>query len=504
MLGNYVLPFGDEMLLSWFSRLAQKNGIDDLRTFLRFFVYPHKKKKLVPFSYTCTNQCLRYFCEQADCSPYDLLVNHTEYSAIAPFLTAYRQTQILLAVFGKPMGSSINGFIKQTQVCERCLHEKAYIRISHNLPGVRACWKHKCSLDGRPVTSDDIAYAQYAHEFLNAKIDCDIKKLMKFAGQRGIKLTMHIGFEKGIRALMPTISVAELKEELGENERVLPVEGYTILQGYSVATEIRHDICGTRFCMNANGFNLGFQCPTCQKMMTEAERFQNYVDHVGGYELLTPYKGLGQKVSLRHKKCGRVMDIKAFHFLEGNRCVCNYYHTLEEIQQTIRRFGNFRLIKYQKEQVTILHEDCGQDFTLGYKKFLARPWCKKCNPRFLRSEETLQAEIKAIAPEFEYVGGFTDSASSFTIRHKCGFEFQREIYEFRKNPTCPHCAKPITGNRRIEFITYMKQKPNATVTIKEMKEYSGISYDAAKRELQRLIEIGIAERVKRGTYRLKE
>ena len=504
MVGNYILPFEDEMLLSWFSRLASKNGIDDLRSFLNFFVYPHKKKKLVPFSYTCTNQCLRYLCEQVDCSPYDLLVNHTEYSAIAPFLTAYRQTQILLTVFGKPMGSNINGFIKQSQVCEKCMQEKAYIRISHNLPGVRACWKHKCSLDGRPVNADEIAYAQYAHDFLNAKIDCDIKKLMKFAGQRGIKLTMHIGFEKGIRALMPTISVAELKEELGENERIIPVNGYTILQGYSVATEIRHDVCGTRFCMNANGFNLGFQCPTCQKRMTEAERFQNYVDHVGGYELLTPYKGLGQKVSLRHKKCGRVMDIKAFHFLEGNRCTCNYYHTPEEIQQTIRRFGNFKLIKYQKERVTILHEDCGQDFSIGYKKFLTRPWCKKCHPRFLRSEKTLQAEIKAIAPDFEYVGGFTNSASSFVIRHKCGFEFCRELYEFEKNPTCPKCQKWITGERRTQFIEYMGQEADKVVTIKEMQEVSGITYDNAKRTLQRMISDGIVERCGRGKFKLKE
>lgn len=504
MLGNYMPPLEDEMLLSWFSRLAVLNGIDNLKSFLHFFVYPHKREKFIPFSYSCTNQCLRYFCEKADCSPYDLFVNHTEYPAMAPFLIAYRQTQILLSVFGKPMGSTINRFIKQAQVCEKCQKETPYIRISHNLPGVRACWKHECSLDGGQVTSEDIAYAQYAHDFLEAKIDCTIKQMMKFAGQRGIKFTTHIGFEKGIRALMPTISVTELKLELGENERIVPASGYTILQGYSAITEFRHDTCGTKFCMNANGFNLGFQCPTCQKKMTEVERFQNYVDHVGGYELLTPYKGLSEKVSLRHQNCGRVMEIKAFHFLEGNRCTCNYYHTPEEIQQTIRQFGNFKLIKYKKEQVTIFHEDCGQSFTIGYKKFLTRPWCKICSPRFLRSESTLRKEIKAIAPEFEYVSGFTDSGSSFFIRHKCGFEFQRGIYEFRKNPTCPRCSKLTTGNRRIEFIEYMKQKSNRAVTIKEMEEYSGISYDAAKRELQRLLKDGFVERVKRGTYRLKE
>lgn len=501
MLGNYMPPFEDEMLLSWFSRLAKRNGIDNTKTFLQAFIYPHKKENSIPLSYSCTNQCLRYFCEQTECSPYDLFVNHTEYPAVAPFLTDYRQTQVLLAVFGKPMGKTLNRFITRAQVCEECQKELPYLRVSHNLPGVRVCWKHGCSLDGAPVTDGDVAYAQYAHDFLAAKIDCNIKQLMKFAGQRGVRLTMHIGFEKGIRALMP-ISVTELKEGLDHNEQAAPVASYNVLQGYGVITEFRHDICGTKFCMNANGFNLGFQCPTCQRKMTDTERFQNYIDHVGGYELLTPYEGLGEKVALRHSKCGRVMEIKAFHFLEGNRCTCNYYHTPAEIQETIRRFGDFKLLAYKKERITILHEECGRTFAIGYKKFLARPWCKKCKPRFLRTEESLRAEIRAIAPDFEYAGGFTDSPSSFTIRHQCGCEFQREIYEFRRNPTCPRCTKFTSGEKRQMFIRYMKQKAD-TVTIREMQEYSGGSYDATKRILQKMAELNIAERTGRGEYRLK-
>lgn len=160
------------------------------------------------------------------------------------------------------------------------------------------------------------------------------------------------------------------------------------------------------------------------------------------------------------------------------------------------------MLAYKKERITILHEDCGRTFAIGYKKFLARPWCKKCKPRFLRTEESLRAEIRAIAPDFEYAGGFTDSPSSFTIRHQCGCEFQREIYEFRRNPTCPRCTKFTSGEKRQMFIRYMKQKAD-TVTIREMQEYSGGSYDATKRILQKMAELNIAERTGRGEYRLK-
>lgn len=48
MLGNYMPPFEDEMLLSWFSRLAQRNGIDNTKTFLQAFIYPHKKENSIP------------------------------------------------------------------------------------------------------------------------------------------------------------------------------------------------------------------------------------------------------------------------------------------------------------------------------------------------------------------------------------------------------------------------------------------------------------------------
>ena len=52
------------------------------------------------------------------------------------------------------------------------------------------------------------------------------------------------------------------------------------------------------------------------------------------------------------------------------------------------------------------------------------------------------------------------------------------------------------------FIRYMKQKAD-TVTIREMQEYSGGSYDATKRILQKMLELHIAERTGRGEYRLK-
>ena len=501
MLGILLHPYKNELLASWFVRLAAQNGIDSPTRFLKAYVCPQKAEKAIQNTLSCTNQYLLYFCEQCGFSLYDLLVNHTEYPAIAPFLTAYQQSKIMLSVSGVPMGSSINRFIKTANVCPECQQEQPYIRVAHNLPGVRACWKHGCSLDGMPVTQEDVAYARYAHDFWQAHIDCDIKQLMRFTNRRGANLSRYIGFENGIWEVMKVVSVEELKEGIGPNETAKPVAGYTILQGTGNITEFRH-VCGTHFCMNANGFNLGFQCPHCQAKMTEAERFENYVEHVGRYELLSPYEGMARKVLLRHT-CGKVLEIRAFDFLGGSRCRCNYYHTPQEIQNTIRQFGNFKLVKYQKERVTILHEDCGQTFTIGYKKFLLRPWCKKCKPRFLRSEETLRAEIKAIAPDFEYVGGFSGSGSSFTIRHKCGYEFQREIYEFRKNPTCPRCSKFTSGEKRQMFIRYMKQK-TTPVTIREMQEYSGGSYDAAKRILQKMAELQIAERTDRGQYRLKE
>lgn len=362
MVRNMVRPYEDEMLASWFCRLSEANGIDDVRLFLKTFVCPQKKETNVKLSYSCTNQYLLYFCEQQKISPYDLFVNHTEYPAIAPFLSAYRQIQIMLSAFGKPMGGSVNSFIKGVRVCPECQKALPYVHVSHNLPGVRACWKHGCSLDEKTVDENDIAYARYSHDFLKANIDCNVKQMIRFAGERGIRLGQHIGFEKGIRQLMSGVSVDEIKSFMTTAEGVASEPDYMVVKGSGTITEFLHS-CGTRFCMSINGFNLGFQCPKCQNKLTEDARFRNYLEHVGGYEMLTPYQSIGARIKLKHK-CGRVMEIQPYHFMEGNRCICNYYHTDKEIQEKLREFGDYKLISYKKEKVTILHEKCGGHFTI--------------------------------------------------------------------------------------------------------------------------------------------
>lgn len=50
----------------------------------------------------------------------------------------------------------------------------------------------------------------------------------------------------------------------------------------------------------------------------------------------------------------------------------------------------------------------------------------------------------------------------------------------------------------------MGQEADKVVTIKEMQEVSGITYDNAKRTLQRMISDGIVERCGRGKFKLKE
>lgn len=503
MIGILLKPFEDELISSWFTRLSIQNGIDDVRCFIQSYVSPHKMLKSISNTSSCTNLYLLYFCKVSGMSPYELFVNQTEYPAVAPFLTDYRQTQILLNAFGNPIGGTINRFIKETHICEECQKEEPYIRISHNLPGVRACWKHKCSLDGAPVEQNDIDFAQYAHEFLCAKIDCNVKQLIRVAAQYGVTLTPHIGFAKGIAQLMKNVSVQEIKNHfIGTSEKVKPVSGYEILHTGGTISEFRHQ-CGTQFCMNANGFNLGFQCPKCQAEMKAEERFENYVDHVGGYKLISPYRGLGKKVQLLHT-CGKVIEMRAFSFLEGTRCICNYYHTPNEIQKTINKFGNFQLIKYENETATLFHKDCGRTFTIGYKKFLTRPWCKKCKPQFIRTEESVRAEVQSINKEFEYVTGYRASTASFIIRHNCGFEFSRNIYEFRRNPTCPMCKRRSTGIRRTAFVKYMENKSNRTVTIKEMQLFANVNYGNAKCVLQGLVKVGLAEKSGRGKYKLKE
>ena len=63
MLGILLHPYKNELLASWFVRLAAQNGIDSTTRFLKAYVCPQKAEKAIQNTLSCTNLYLTISCQ---------------------------------------------------------------------------------------------------------------------------------------------------------------------------------------------------------------------------------------------------------------------------------------------------------------------------------------------------------------------------------------------------------------------------------------------------------
>lgn len=437
----YIPPKYDELLVSWLWRLADANGLS-VREFTNGFLLRKNNRHLG----SLPNDC------QIDLSVFipfvlshitlqDILLNHTEYPAVAPFMSSARQSQMLLSTFGNPFTKSLNHKIITLRICPACQADDPYIRRSHCLPGVKVCWLHNTPLADADTTDVDLDYATYCHDWIELGADYDVIALRKNLGLSYV--SDYISFEAGIRKLMAYYPhVIDIPKRDSLIPLTLP-EGYSAIYRSNNLNIISHDNCGFQFGMNTSGLLSGWLCPVCQKSMNDEDRFKNFLTTAknDSYKLITPYNS--KLVGLQHI-CGKTLQVKPSKFILGRKCECEYEKGEATRKNRLKELtgDEFEYIGYSDEIITLRHKQCGETFSMTWSKFQLRPYCKKCKPRFIRTEALVAAEVKEINPEFEYVGGFSQSHNFFRVRHiPCGTITTRRLYEFKKSCFCSKCVK---------------------------------------------------------------
>ena len=175
----YIPPKTDELLISWIDRLADANCLTQ-REFMSSFVFNGNGRKTNYLVLDCQIDISGFIpWIKQQISVEDVILKHTEYPAVAPFISAQRQSQMLLAAFGAPFTKSLNHKSITIRTCQACQETDPYIRRSHCLPGVKACWRHGTSLTGEEISDADIKYARYVHDWLEAMPDFDVTTLRK-------------------------------------------------------------------------------------------------------------------------------------------------------------------------------------------------------------------------------------------------------------------------------------------------------------------------------------
>jgi len=200
-----------------------------------------------------------------------------------------------------------------------------------------------------------------------------------------------------------------------ERARKIDKIGYEILSakrenGY-IYFYVRHDACGREYWVLDSNYRKGDRCRVCafnemgkRYRKTDQEFRAEVAELVGSeFEVLSKYEHAGEKVDIKHNKCGFVNSVLPGHFTRN-----------------------------------------------GVR-------CPKCSGMLKRSTEIFIKEVASLLEdEYEVLGEYKNRQTPIKMRHaKCGLEFYPLPGHFLRGSRCPVCAAS-RGERAIGG--YLKEK----------------------------------------------
>jgi len=510
LLANILAPYDDEMLYSWFERNAFANGYNSVAMMLRDLAPGTQYKVTTAISFLPT---MFHFLEVANWA--EMYVKHTEFPFVAPFLMSYRQIAILNSAFGIDSFNT-NSFVKRVRICPECQKEKQYVRVWHNLPGVKVCHKHECSLvevkhffefpekfKEKPADPEDVAFAEFCHDLHSRHLNCDVSYINRLLGGSS---TYSLKTQHDYIVLLMSLyqSVDRIPEPPHEEFTIMSDE-YQIINQYGLVAEFVHLTCNTHFCTTLKGFSYNFRCPECAKSLTEAERFEGYVEAMtdSNYRLIDPYKGHSKNVRILHKECGVSTSYRPISFLQGSRCKCENCRTMETLLPFFsENYPDFTPIAYRDSILTLRHNSCGNTFNVSWKDWVRRSTCRICDPVKRLDEETVRSEVENYGLELI---SFFKQCGKTKVTFKCqeGHVSTIGLYHLHDIQGCPQClaaSNPkFATNTLYNFIK--KSFPKSLFFYDDMINLFGPN---VKRLLQHLRDKHLIVLVAPGCYKLPE
>ncbi|PEE42850.1 hypothetical protein [Bacillus pseudomycoides] len=210
------------------------------------------------------------------------------------------------------------------------------------------------------------------------------------------------------------------------------------------------------------------------------------------YEVLSIYKSLKTKVTIKHNICGHIYDVSPTGFLyTGNRCPnCNNKKksitkklTKNEVNQIIQNLSDnqYKLTgSYinNKRRLEILHIKCGNISLISLQNFRKGVRCHNCETKkriLNRDTDGLKDEIyNKTNGNYELVGEYIDLVTPVSIKHvSCGCIYEAKPNSFLQGSSrCPECNK-FKRRTTSEFKNYVYEN--------DSDEYSVLSdYQSAK------------------------
>lgn len=193
-----ILPIeDDELMSSYFRRLAQANGFDNPLLFMQAFIWPDvvmdtkQNRTIRDDGFNMLRNFNKCFGDKA--SAIDFFINTSLYPGIRPVIS---NADMLILYAFRDNTDDINiiprRYVQELKYCHVCAKNEiinkgfTWFKRSHNMPGVNVCYKHNCYLNVAgdeqkkdiyySVSAMETEYAEFAHQMLVSAIDCSNKQ----------------------------------------------------------------------------------------------------------------------------------------------------------------------------------------------------------------------------------------------------------------------------------------------------------------------------------------
>ena len=178
------------------------------------------------------------------------------------------------------------------------------------------------------------------------------------------------------------------------------------------------------------------------------------------YTFYPPYKNMKTPIKYKHNKCGYVGTIRPDNFVNGARCMqCKmnklradrlltgdqFKAKIKKISPNIKIIGTYKGIMFPIACQCLV---CGYGKNGEWKPYptnlVKGKGCPRCAGNAHLTVLEVENKINHIDDgEYEYMGGFINTSSKVSIKHKvCGNIFNTVYYSFVNGGTrCPYCKK---------------------------------------------------------------
>ncbi|MCR5324284.1 MAG: TniQ family protein [Lachnospiraceae bacterium] len=441
---SYVLNIppieDDELMSSYFIRMATANGFKNPVLFMQSYIWPNS---IIAVKQNRTirddgfNMLVNYDrCFGENTSIIDFFMRTSLFPGIRPVMS--NVDTIVLYVF-RDNTNDIEiipkRFAQDVKYCPICVQNDIknkgffWARRSHNMPGVNTCYKHHCLLneakngqmtnkDSVPAETIEINYAEFAHAMLISAIDCTnlqtidaiktkitelgysiptggyadycadvLKNDLKGFLPENIEYILRAGkksivnsasCEAMLKILFMLFQSPDVFQQYIHHRELFSFNNYSILEYNAGLLKLQHK-CGNTFVTTQELFNKGWQCPCCKSV----DREKNISNHITS-ACQDQYKIIGISgaiATLQHKKCGQHHNYRISEFiLDDTRCNCERRKDLAKVKHDVESIKGFKLIKFQgvNHPMKIRHQICKAEFDVDYYNFMSAPYCRAC------------------------------------------------------------------------------------------------------------------------------